>query len=83
MKDNYNKSITLKCPTCGDSDFKFNDDKTWVKCNRCNREYSGGYNELVELNESEINEEIESAKNEIAKDLKKDIENMIKNAFKR
>jgi ribosomal protein S27E len=48
MKDSYNKSIQLRCITCGDKDFEFNEEKTWVKCNRCGKEYLGGYDELVE-----------------------------------
>lgn len=57
MKNNYNKPISLRCITCGDSSsFEFNEDKTWVKCSKCNTEYNGGYDKLVELNQAEINE---------------------------
>jgi ribosomal protein S27E len=62
MKKSYDKTINLKCITCGDSDFEFNDDKTWIKCNRCGREYQGGYDELVELNQEIINLELEKLK---------------------
>ena len=49
MKDDYHKYIALRCATCGScSDFEFNDDKTYIKCTKCNREYHGGYDELVE-----------------------------------
>jgi ribosomal protein S27E len=82
MKDNYDKSIQLKCVTCGDSDFEFNEEKTWVKCNRCGREYLGGYDELVELNQENINRELDETKKEITKDLKNDITKMFKDAFK-
>ena len=34
MKDNYNKSISLRCGSCGDTSFEFNEDKSWVKCKR-------------------------------------------------
>ena len=79
MKDNYNKSISLICATCGDSSsFEFNEEKTWVRCTKCNREYNGGYDELVELNQSEINEQINNMKEEVTKDLNK----MFKDAFK-
>lgn len=83
MKDNYNKSISLKCATCGDStSFEFNEEKTWVKCTKCNTEFTSGYDELVELNQSDINEQVNQIKNEVAKDLKNDINKMFKNAFK-
>ena len=82
MKDNYNKSIQLRCITCGDADFEFNEDKSWIKCNRCGKVYSGGYNELVKLNQENINQELEKTKEEIGKDLQKEMKDMFKNAFK-
>jgi len=83
MKNNYNKSISLKCATCGDSSsFEFNEEKTWVKCTKCNTEYNGGYDELVELNQSDINEQINNMKDEVTKDLKEDLNKMFKDAFK-
>lgn len=81
MKDSYNKSIQLRCITCGDSDFEFNEEKTWIKCNRCGKEYLGGYDELVELNQKNINKKLEEAKKEISNDLKGDITKMFKDAF--
>ena len=48
MDKNYNKSIKLHCITCGDdSSFECNDNKSYIKCTKCNREYFGGYYELV------------------------------------
>ena len=82
MKANYNKSISLKCDTCGDTSFDFNDDKSWVKCTRCNREYHGGYDELVELNQREINEQLSEMKEEVTQDLKKNLDKMLKDALK-
>lgn len=83
MKNNYNKSISLRCATCGDSSsFEFNEEKTWVKCTKCDREYNGGYDELVELNQSDINEQINNMKEEVTRDLKADLNKMFKDAFK-
>lgn len=31
MNENYNQSIELKCLTCGDNNFTFNDDKSSLK----------------------------------------------------
>lgn len=82
MRKEYKKSVTLKCATCGDTNFEFNENKTWLKCKRCEREYNGGYDELVNLNQAEIGEELEKTKKEVTADLKKDFEKMLKDAFK-
>ena len=81
MKDSYSKSITLRCITCGGEDFEFNEDKSYIKCNLCNREYLGGYDELVELNEEAITESIEVFQAEVTSDIEKDITDMFKKAF--
>lgn len=83
MKKNYSKSIQLRCVVCGSADdFEFNKDKTYIKCIKCNREYLGGYDELVELNKDLIEEEIELTKEEISRDVQKDLSDMLKKAFK-
>ena len=79
MKDDYSKNITLRCVVCGsDSNFQFHEDKSYVKCLMCNREYTGGYDELVELNQQLIHEELEATKYEIIEDLKADFKKAIK-----
>ena len=83
MKKDYSKNIRLRCVVCGsDSDFESNEDKTYIKCTKCNREYLGGYDEVVELNQTLIDEEIEATKQEVKEDLEKDIHDMLKKAFK-
>lgn len=83
MKESYNVSIRLRCIVCGsDSDFECNEDKSYIKCKKCNREYHGGYDELVELNESLISEEIEATKQVIANDAKEEILKSLKTAFR-
>jgi len=62
--------VNLRCATCGcDDKFEFNDDKSYVKCVFCNREYFGGYDELLEVNQTLINEK----KEEIAQEAKKEL----------
>lgn len=83
MDKDYNRNIKLRCAVCGDdTSFEFNEDKSYVKCTRCGREYFGGYDELVELNQEAINDELESLKNEALGDLKADINKMFRDAFK-
>lgn len=84
MKSDYNKSIRLRCVVCGsDSDFEHNEDNSYVKCTRCNKEYLGGYDELVELNQEYIAEELDNIKAEVAKDLEKELSNSIKKAMRK
>ena len=82
MKNSYNKSVQLRCISCGDSNFEFNDDKSWIKCNRCGKEYHGGYDELVELNQDPINQALNKTKDELLSDLQKEMKETLKNAFK-
>ena len=55
LKDNY--EIRLRCATCGCEDqFEFNDDKSYIKCTFCNREYFGGIEELVIIGNAMLTE---------------------------
>ena len=83
MKKSYDRTIQLRCVVCGsDSDFEYNEDKTFIKCTKCDREYLGGYDEIVELNKDIIDEEVEHIKEEISCDTKDELDAMLKNAFK-
>mgnify|MGYP002533531068 CR=1 FL=1 len=73
-------SIKLRCATCGHDDhFEFNEDKSYVKCSFCNREYIGGIEELKELN-TEVFDEV---REQIEKDAIKHIQEELKKAFRR
>jgi hypothetical protein len=83
MKKDYRRNIQLRCVVCGsESDFECNEDKSYIKCTKCNREYLGGYDELVELNKGLIDEEMERTREEVANDLQKEIASMLKKSFK-
>ena len=82
MKKNYSFSVTLRCPVCGSTDIDLTEDKTYGKCNACNKEFPRGYDELVELNQAIINAAVEEKKEEIYKDLEKDLHERLKKAFK-
>jgi hypothetical protein len=82
MKNEYGGSVSLICKSCGSKNITVSDDKSHAKCNACQREYAGGYDELVRLNLPRINDGIEKMKKEILNDAQKDIEKMMKDAFK-
>jgi hypothetical protein len=48
----------------------------------CNKEFPGGYDELVELNQANIDAAVEDKKAEIQKDLAKELNDRLKKAFK-
>ena len=81
MKRDYSRNIRLRCIVCGSDDcFECNENKTYIKCTKCNKEYHGGYDELVELNTAFIDMEISQMKDEIGKDLHDDILKTLKSA---
>ena len=71
MKKKYNKNVKLRCETCGGESFEYNEDKSYIKCNLCNREYHDGFDELVEFNKENINYNIAALKKEFNDDLHK------------
>lgn len=83
MKKSYDRSIQLRCVVCGSADdFEYNEDKTYIKCKKCNREYLGGYDELVELNQAHIQEEFDGMKAEVEQDAAKYLRDSLKKALK-
>ena len=83
MKKKYDRSVSLRCVVCGSADhFEYNDDKSYVKCTLCNREYLGGLDELQEMNEAMIAEEVEAIKKEVIEDAEKEITDMFKKVLK-
>lgn len=74
LRNNY--TIKLRCATCGsDEHFEFNEDKSYIKCTMCNREYFGG---IEELNVDVFDE----VKNQIEEDAKSYIKDELRKAFK-
>ncbi len=59
-----------------------NDDKTYIKCNKCGKEFTHGYDELVELNQSNIQNGIDEMKDELIGDAKKYLHDSLKKALK-
>ena len=60
-----------RCMECFEDRFEWNDDKSYVRCKVCGREYLGGYNELVDLHRKYIEKTGPGKyKNDIAKTIK-------------
>jgi DNA-directed RNA polymerase subunit RPC12/RpoP len=79
MKNEYDRTIRLRCATCGETDlFSINENKTYIKCERCGREYFDGENELIKLNQESIDIEVQQMRDEI----KNDMRTAIKSSFK-
>ena len=83
LNKDYNRDIKLRCVVCGDTEsFKVDDNDQTIICERCGREYPGGKDELIELNQQLIDEEVENVKTEVTRDVQKEFEKMIKSIFK-
>ena len=83
LKKDYNRAVKLRCIVCGDTEsFKVDDNDQTIICKRCGREYLGGKDELIELNQQFIDEEIEAVKAEVTKDVQTEFNKMIKSIFK-
>ena len=65
----------LRCITCAGEDFEFNEDKSYVKCTTCGREYLGGYDELLQYNQD--------VHDEVMNSMKKDAEEIVKTEFEK
>lgn len=83
LKKDYSRDVRLRCVVCGDTEsFKINDNEQTIICERCGRKYTGGKDELVELNQQLIDGEVEDIKAEVTKDVQKEFNKMIKSIFK-
>ncbi|WP_156309384.1 hypothetical protein [Sphingobacterium endophyticum] len=71
-------TVSLICATCGQSDFDHNEDKSWVRCINCDREYPGGIDELAELNQANIQDAVNEYGDSLVNDFAKKIESKFK-----
>lgn len=76
MKKHYQER--LRCATCAGEDFEFNEDKSYVKCTTCGREYWGGYDELLQYNQDVQ----DGLMNQLEKDVEKKLKADLQKAFK-
>lgn len=76
MKDDYGRSISLQCPTCGGERFEHEEGKPDIRCLRCDRVMTK--DELREANGTRIEEEVDALKAEVFKDVKADFTQIFK-----
>jgi hypothetical protein len=69
MKKDYEG--VLRCATCASEDFEFNENKSYIKCTNCGREYFGGYNELLEYNLDVQKDVLREVKEDVESELQK------------
>ena len=80
LKDDYSRSIALRCMTCGATYAFETDEKSgYITCRKCNRVYRGGEEELIHLNEVLIADEQDQLVEEVTKDIEKELQKMFKN----
>lgn len=80
LKSEYSRSVALRCMTCGATYAFDTDEKTGsVTCQKCNRVYRGGEEELIRLNEALIEDEKELLIEDVQKDIEKEFQIMFKN----
>jgi len=64
-------AVSLYCATCGQGDFEHNEDKSWMKCKNCGREYQGGIDELATFNQNQIQDAVEEVGQQFIDDFAK------------
>ncbi|EPL6456946.1 hypothetical protein AB7V82_09325 [Providencia stuartii] len=72
----HNRSVTLHCPVCGNTEFEIYGEQDATKCSDCGYELTK--DELIREND----ENIQANVNEMKEDIIKDIKKMFKKSFK-
>lgn len=78
MKSNYDRSVSLICPVCGESQFEYDEtlDDGPVACVKCKKVFSR--DELIAENDEAIQSEVDAVQKEALADITKNL----KKAFK-
>lgn len=81
--EKYNRSISLLCPTCGCSNFSYEEgsDETIqiMTCASCERDFNK--DELIQENSENIDEHLSEIKEEVVKDVADELRKSLKKAF--
>lgn len=78
--DKYTRSVTMICPTCAHKDFVHRDDSETLRCTSCDRTFTR--DELIRENGKIIDAETAEMKDEVLADVKKEMKDMLRKAFK-
>jgi len=82
--DKLNRSVVLLCPTCGNTEMESlngpHDVSDLFKCNSC--ELTMTKYELLNSNQENINTNLDEMKKLAVKEIKSELEKMLKKAFK-
>ena len=82
--DKLNRSVTLLCPTCGNTEMESLDGSHDVsdsfKCNGCGLEITK--EDLINANQENINANLDEVKELATKEFKSEFEKILKKAFK-
>lgn len=81
--EKYNRSVSLICPTCGCSDFSYEEgtDETIqiMTCASCEREFNK--DELIQENRENIEEHLSEMKEDVVNDVADKLRKSLKKAF--
>lgn len=81
--EKYNRSVSLICPTCGCSDFSYEegtDETTQIMtCASCEREFNK--DELIQESSENIEEHLSEMKEDVVKDVADELRKSLKKAF--
>jgi uncharacterized Zn finger protein (UPF0148 family) len=76
MKNDYSRSVSMQCSTCGCIDFEFEDSEGPVRCTGCDRAFDR--QELIRENGERIESHVNEIKSEVISDVRKDLNKMFK-----
>jgi hypothetical protein len=76
MTKDYSQSVSMICPTCGGSDFSFEQDDSPVNCLGCDRDFTR--EELMRENGVQIEAAVSDMTTEILADASQALRNMFK-----
>ncbi|WP_318389322.1 ECs_2282 family putative zinc-binding protein [Enterobacter sp.] len=78
--EKYNRNISLLCPVCGNSEMEHVEESETVKCTDCGIELTK--DELIKENGQNIDSHIDEIKEELSKDVQKQLNEIFSKAFK-